>query len=241
MIEIVTREVPGLRSRASLSAAERDEMFDLLARHFDGVSRPQFDRDLDGKNWVIAVRRESQLVGFTTLLVRTTHFDDEPITVIYSGDTIVAPEAWGTPSLARAWIAGVNRIRTDFPDQRCYWLLLTSGFRTYRFLPVFWRHFYPRYDAPTPPSMECLRLQLARETYGKMFDARSGIVRFPQPQRLRGMLAGVPEGRAANPHVAFFLACNPHHADGDELVCITEICECNLTAAGRRMVATASP
>jgi hypothetical protein len=29
---------------------------------------------------------------------------------------------------------------------------------------------------------------------------------------------------------------NPGHADGDELVCLAELSDANLTAAGRRMV-----
>jgi hypothetical protein len=238
MIAVTAKvEAPALRSRASLTTAERDEMFGLLERHFEGVSREQFDRDLDEKNWVIEVRREQRLVGFTTLLVRTSHFDAAPITAIYSGDTIVAPEAWGTPALARAWIAGVNRIRAEFPARRCFWLLLTSGFRTYRILPVFWRQFFPRFDAMTPPSMQNLLIQLGHQGYGALFDPQPGIVQFPQPQRLRGGLSGVPCGREANPHVAFFLSRHPRHAAGDDLVCLTEICEANLTAAGRRMVA----
>ena len=236
-METLTREMSGLLPRASLSATERAEMFGLLTRHFDGVTRRQFDRDLDAKNWVIAVRRDRRLVGFTTLLVRATHAHGEPITAIYSGDTIMSPEAWGTPTLARAWIAAVNLLRADHPGRRCFWLLLTSGFRTYRFLPVFWREFFPRCDAPTPCGIESLRLQLAHENYGELFDASTGIVRFPEPQRLRGELARIPEGRRGNADVAFFLTQNPGHAEGDELVCIAEICDENLTAAGRRMIA----
>jgi hypothetical protein len=230
-------EPAGLRARAALRADERAEMFALLARHFEGVTRAQFDRDLDAKNWVIALRREGRLVGFTTLLVRNSTDAGETITAIYSGDTIVAPEAWGTPALARAWIAGVNRLRNDFPAQRCFWLLLTSGFRTYRFLPVFWREFFPCVSTTTPPARQHLLERLAREGYGASFDPRDGIVRFPRPQRLRGRLAPVPDGRDANPHIAFFLSRNPGHARGDEIACLTEICEANLTAAGRRMVA----
>ena len=215
-------------------------MFALLAQHFDGVTRAQFERDLAEKDWVIAVRNAGRLLGFTTLRVTTSCFRGAANTVIYSGDTIVAPEAWGTPALARAWIAGVNRIRADHPGQRCFWLLLSSGFRTYRFLPVFWREFHPRFDAATPPEAQLRLTQFADEGYGARFDARAGIVRFAQPQRLRGVLAQVPEGRGANPHIAFFLARNPGHARGDELVCLTEICEANLTAAGWRMVAPAA-
>jgi hypothetical protein len=239
VIEPAVLEIPGLVARASLNGRQREEMFSLLTRHFDGVTRSQFERDLAEKDWVVELRTAERLVGFTTLRVTTSHFEREPITAIYSGDTIVAPEAWGTPALARAWIAGVNRIRATFPGQRCFWLLLTSGFRTYRFLPVFWREFYPRFDRPTPTGTHALLAQLAQEGYGSQFDSHTGVVRFPQPQCLRGPLAVVPEGRDQNPHVAFFLARNPGHGHGDELVCLTEICEANLTPAGRRMVGSA--
>lgn len=236
MIASLTTESPTLFARADVGGAQRDEMFALLEQHFDGVSREQFERDLEAKHWVIAIRNATHLVGFTTLRVTTTNFEGTPITALYSGDTIVAPEAWGTPALARAWIAGVNRIRETAPDRKCFWLLLTSGFRTYRFLPVFWRVFHPCWNSPTPPVTQRLLIQLAREGYGSSFDESSGLVRFPQPQSLRGALAAVPDGRAGNPHVAFFLARNPGHARGDELVCVTEISTANLTAAGRRMV-----
>ncbi len=240
MIASPPAEVPGLMARDALSAGQRDEMFALLARHFEGVTRAQFEADLAAKNWVIALRRSGQLVGFTTLLVTASHHDGQPITVIYSGDTIVAPEAWGTPALARTWIAGVNRLRAEHPARRCFWLLLTSGFRTYRFLPVFWREFFPRCDAPTPPALQSLANRLAADGYGAAFEAHAGLVRFAQPQRLRGPLATLPTGREQNPHVSFFLARNPGWARGDELVCLTEISDENLTAAGRRMVSSPS-
>jgi hypothetical protein len=229
-------ELPGVRPRHALSGEQREEMFALLARHFEGVSIRQFEQDLAEKNWVIELRRDGVLVGFSTLLVTATTFEGEPLTAIYSGDTIVSPEARGSPELARKWIFLVNRLREEHPERPCYWLLLTSGFRTYRFLPVFWREFFPRHGTDTPVAARRLQTHLARERYGDSLDVGAGIVRFAAPQRLRQPLAGVPEGRDADPHVAFFLARNPGHLRGDELVCLTEISESNLTAAGRRMV-----
>jgi hypothetical protein len=61
-------------------------------------------------------------------------------------------------------------------------------------------------------------------------------VRFENPQRLRAGLDNVPAGRENDPHIEFFLACNPGHAQGDELACLTELSRKNLTAAGRRMM-----
>ena len=230
---MTTTEIPGLLARDTLSPAQREEMFALLARHFEGVTRGQFERDLAEKNWVVEIRRDGRLLGFSTLLVAEENFDGGALTAIYSGDTIVAPEAWGSPALARTWIAAVNHLRAAAPDRPCHWLLLTSGFRTYRFLPVFWREFFPRHDAPTPTHARRLLDHLAGTRYGAGYDAARGIVRFPDPQRLRAL----PAARTNDAHVAFFHARNPGHARGDELACLTEISAANLTAAGRRMIA----
>ncbi|MCX6951148.1 MAG: hypothetical protein NTV51_03040 [Verrucomicrobia bacterium] len=241
MTALVSTAVPELQARAALSAGERDAMFALLAEHFEGVTRDQFERDLAEKNWVVRLHHGDRLVGFTTLLVGESVFDGRTLTAIYSGDTIVAPEAWGSPALARAWIASVNHLRATLPPRPCYWLLLTSGFRTYRFLPVFWQQFFPHHARSTPPATQRLLDHLAGERYGGAFDRASGVVRFPHPQSLRATLASVPAGRIADPHVAFFLRRNPLHAAGEELVCLTEIHEGNLTAAGRRMVGAPAP
>ena len=236
MTETMLPPIHGLMRRDALSAVQREEMYALLFDHFEGVTRAQFDLDLEEKNWVVEIRRAGRLQGFSTLQVTEASLDGEAITAIYSGDTIVAPEAWGSSILARTWIAAVNHLRAAAPARPCYWLLLTSGFRTYRFLPVFWREFYPRHGTPAPLREQGLLQHLAESRYGRNYDPSEGIVRFPHPQKLRGGLADVPAGRRTDEHVAFFLSRNPGHAEGDELVCLTEISEANLTAAGRRMI-----
>ena len=177
-----------------------------------------------------------RLRGFSTLLIyETAPPDGEPVTVVYSGDTIVEPGAWGTAALPKSWIAAVRALRERHPRGRLWWLLLTSGFRTYRFLPVFWREFWPRHDALTPPEARDLLDFLAASRFGARFSPETGVVRFLEPQVLREGLDEIPEGRLGGPHVAFFLEKNPGWARGDELVCLTELAEGNLTPAGRRM------
>jgi len=226
--------------RADLTVAQTAEMFQLLVQHFDGVTREQFARDLAEKNLALLLKHDERTVGFSTQLAYSTSFEGEPVNVIYSGDTIVTPAAWGTTALPRAWVAGVDALRATLPPGRCFWLLLTSGFRTYRFLPVFWREFFPRFDTSTPPEMKRLLDQLAQERFGAQFDSHTGVVRFKNPQRLQAGLEGIPAGRERDPHTIFFLARNPGHANGDELACLTELCLENLTAAGRRMMPSRS-
>ncbi|MFO1449451.1 MAG: hypothetical protein U1F61_14955 [Opitutaceae bacterium] len=227
--------------RTDLTPSLRGELRALLDRHFEGVDPVQFSADLDEKSHVILLRRGPALVGFSTLLVYETRVDGEAVSVVYSGDTIVDPEAWQSPLLARAWITTVNRLRRSYPNGRYYWLLLSSGFRTYRFLPVFWREFFPRHDRSTPAPASRLLEALARERFGPAYLPDRGVVRFARPQRLRPPFRAVPPGRDRDPHVAFFLQQNPGHLQGDELVCLTELSAANLTPAGQRMVAHPTP
>lgn len=222
--------------RSELTARDREEMLGLLQSHFEGVTPLQFDADLDTKDWVLRITRDDMLVGFSTLKAYTTEVAGRSVNVIYSGDTVMAPEAWGSPILSRGWIALVRMIQSTRPGEPWHWLLLSSGFRTYRFLPVFWREFWPRHDREPDESTKQLIDGLAMEQFNGCFDRTAGVVRFPRPQRLREHLAVVPDGRENDPHIRFFLERNPGHACGDELVCFAELGDSNLTAAGQRMV-----
>jgi hypothetical protein len=222
--------------REELTASEREALFALLSAHFEGVTRDRFAADVAEKNWILLLEEDGRLRGFSTLRIYETHGPGgEPLTVLYSGDTIVEQGAWASAALPKSWIAAVRALRERHPRGRLLWLLLTSGFRTYRFLPVFWRDFWPRPGSETPPEDCALLDHLARERFGALFDAAAGVVRFPEPQVLRAGFDAIPAGRLADPYVAFFLAQNPGWAQGDELVCLTELAEANLTPAGRRM------
>jgi len=238
-VETATRTTGRLVSLSELTSESLEEMYTLLSRHFDGVATEQFLNDLAEKNWVVLIERSERLVGFTTIFAYETSFEGAPLSVICSGDTIVEREAWSTSTLPRVWIESVARLRQLYPRGLYLWLLITSGFRTYRFLPVFWRQFFPRYESVTPPSCRSLIDHLAAERFGRTYDPATGVVRFANPQRLRGALSEIPAGRMGDSHVAFFASRNPGHAEGDELVCLTELTPDNLTAAGRRMAAAA--
>ncbi|MGK2858668.1 MAG: hypothetical protein ACSLFQ_15815 [Thermoanaerobaculia bacterium] len=226
-----------LVARTALTPAEVDAMFRLLEAHFVGVSRAQFERDLGEKNWALLLEdEEGTLAGFSTILFYDSIHDGEPVSVVYSGDTIVAPSHWNSPGLSRSWIHAVRELHARASTSKLWWLLLTAGFRTYRFLPLFWKEFSPRHDAEPSGALSSWMAELARERFGDRYDASDGIVRFEKPYRLRPELAETPRGRLDDPHVAYFLSRNPGFVNGDELVCLTEITSGNLTRAGWRMV-----
>jgi hypothetical protein len=211
-------------------------MYRLHASHFRGVTEHQFCRDALEKNWTILLERHEQIVGFSTLLAYETVVAGEIASVIYSGDTIVDPSAWGTSALPRLWIESITHLRKQYPRGAYYWLLIASGFRTYRFLPLFWREFYPRHDLPTPTIWQQRIDELSSERFGEAYLRTTGIVRFSQPQILRESLGEITSARLNDPHIAFFAERNPGYVRGDELVCLTTLSDENLTRAGHRMM-----
>lgn len=220
---------------SQLSKAQCDAMFSILEKHFGGVTRDIFYSDLEEKNWVILLKDEKGgLVGFSTILKYHLKYKNEKYCIIYSGDTIVDKSAWGSFELPKIWIKTVRSLGID-KNEKLLWLLISSGFRTYRFLPVFWNEFYPRHDLKTPVEMKSLIDHLASHKFGQYYNKKKGTVLFPKPQWLKKGLVEIPDGKLNNPHIAFFKDINPGYIHGDELVCLTEISDNNLTKAGRRM------
>ena len=219
-----------------LAASQGEAMITLFQRFFENVSREQFHKDLDEKGWAILIEDDrSELRGFTTLDIYDVEHEGQTVGVVHSGDTIVDDSARGTTALSSTWIGAVNHLRRELGKDRLWWLLMVSGFRTYRFLPVFWKKFWPSCEAKTPPDVQALIHALAEERRGDRYDRKTGIVRRAEPQILRRALRGIPERRMRDPHVTFFAKKNPGHEKGDELVCLTELAHHNLTEAGRRM------
>ena len=212
-------------------------MFRVFSENFKGTTMEVFDRDLSSKNWVILLcdSTTQEIEGFSTLALYETQFEGRPLSVVYSGDTIIRPEYWGTPQLPSTWIKTVLE-KSASMVQPLYWLLISSGYKTYRFLTVFYREFYPRYDVPTPPDIQSLMEHLATQRFGAEYHCEEGVVRFRQGATpLRAGVAEVTDERLHDPHVGFYISKNPGYVNGDELVCITRVHPDNFTPAGRRM------
>jgi hypothetical protein len=222
--------------RSKLSDHVIQTMFNLFFDYYE-TNFESFQQDLFSKNWVILLRdiESGAIQGFSTLAFYTSTLNGSEIGVVYSGDTIIRPVCWGTPELPRTWIKTVLEIGNELPKP-LYWLLISSGYKTYRFLPLFYKQFYPRYDQLTPPKIQAIIHHLASERFGSDYCPQLGVVRFTTGSSpLREGVAEITERRLKDPHVAFFVQKNPGHTEGDELVCLTTIHQENFTPAGRRM------
>ena len=229
-------------ARPLLPAQTAEEMLALHQRHFDGVERTRFLADLAEKDWVILLlTADGRLAGFSTQKLLPPIEELGGARFLFSGDTIVDRAHANTPLLPGCFGHLMLRLIDQYGEESLYWFLISKGFRTYRFLPVFFERFWPSPDHATPPEVNRLIDAVARWKFGTAYDTASGLVRIEGGDRLAPALAEIQPGRLDDRHVAFFLARNPEYARGDELTCLAPIRRDNLNSYGQRVIRSTHP
>lgn len=212
--------------RSRLSAAQRAEMLALMQHCYTGVEPQRFFADLDAKAHVILLTaaRGGRLAGFSTIRMARATCAGRPVDVLFSGDTVIHPDFWGQKALQQAFLTFAIGQRLRAPHRPLYWLLLTKGYRTYLLLTNHFPRAFPRYDADLRPEERALAGALAAAWWPDAWDPTRGVLHFPGGHDRVAVGVAPLEGAVAdNPHVRFFCAANPGHADGDELVCLAEL------------------
>jgi hypothetical protein len=208
--------------REELTGAECERLYDLFAKSYLHIDRATFDRDQAEKDWVLLLSDTTGAVqGFTTLKLYELTLQGRPLRAVFSGNTIIDRGFWGEQELVTTWCTWMAELKSQRPRVPLYWFLVCSGYRTYLYLPLFFRRFFPRCDEATPEFegtlIDALGQMKFRHEYG------DGIVRVAKPREcLRAELATPRSAKLKSPHVRFFFDKNPGCFRGDELVCVTE-------------------
>ncbi len=223
---------------AELHATLVRQLYAIFERHYDCVDWMRFEGDLSEKDYVLVLMdsRTGEPRGFSTQKILTATVHGLPVRAVFSGDTVIDRAYWGEQELVRCWCRFAGQVRAEEPETRLFWFLISKGFRTYLYLPLFYRDFYPRYDRPTPVFEQAVMDTLAGQKFLHYYNPRLGLVEFPEALgQLTPELAEIPPGRLDDPHVQFFLTRNPRYAEGVELVCLTEISPQNMRGLAARM------
>jgi hypothetical protein len=231
-----------VRTLSDLAGRDIEEMFALMLRHYDNASETRFVSDLSEKQWIIELRDEptGTLKGFSTQRLLHTTFDGKEITALFSGDTIVERECWGSPLLAIAWGQLAVRIIAEHAERELYWFLICKGFRTYRFLSVFFDEFIPCWNREATAYERGVLNAFAMEKFGQQFDPQRGILNADATTyRVRPEVDLLSENRR-DPHIAYFLDKNPGYQQGAELCCLARLALSNFSRAAKRLMATAA-
>ena len=213
-----------------LSEQQIKTMFEIMKEYYENMMWDNFINDLMHKCDVVLLCDETgDIHGFSTLAV---FLHGEHIQLLFSGDTIVEKEYWGSNDLSSAWVNNAFKYVEKF-DGKTYWLLLTKGYKTYKFLHTFFEDFYPCVDMDTPRDLQTVIDRFANEQFGEKY--QNGIF-VEGKDFLSEEFDDLDEIKLKNKHTSFFLEKNPNYKNGDELVCIAQLSLDNLNKWGRKML-----
>ena len=207
-------------------------MLILMQDNYSNITEEQFLQDLSTKQFVgLLCDEDNKVRGFTTYAVNPNQSGTENYSVLFSGDTIISPEFWGTIELIRGWCFSVAQIMKTDPNKTWYWFLLSKGHRTFMYLPLFFEQYYPQIEGNIKQQADLFNLMetLAVKIYPKLYQAGTGIIRFPyEGGELKESLAQGTFDKAYKKHVNWFIQKNPYFYLGDELICLSKIDPTNM-------------
>lgn len=223
--------------RENLSIQEIEVMYRLMTKYYLNVTEEVFLRDLMEKDQVILMSdaKTMELKGFSTFMTFQILIAGSLKKAIFSGDTIIDREYWGEQELSRSFSRYLLSV-SDTSAEPAFWFLICKGYKAYRYLPLNFKNFYPRYDMPTPFCEQSILDAFANHKFSDKYDKARGIVSFSQDAEcLKAGIADVTEARMKNPHVQFFVNNNPGYKKGDELACLARLSHENFTKAFYRV------
>lgn len=214
-----------------------ERMFHLMGEAYENLDELRFTQDLSNKDHVILMNdSEGELQGFSTLKVYRETLGGKARSILYSGDTVINPSYWGGFELPRLWGAYAFSLMEHERSRECYWFLMTKGYKTYRFLPVFFNEFFPCFEDSSNPELSVVRDEFAARLFTQHYDPAAGVISFGgKRDHLRQGVADIEPARLKDPHVSHFLKLNPEWELGDELACIASLRESNFKKMGRKL------
>ena len=217
---------------SELEPLQIQRMFELLNLNFENASYEIFIHDLSEKDYAIILSDDGsgRIEGFSTQMVYSRIYQERQVYIIFSGDTIVDPQHRGSLQLHLLWGKLILNLQAECGCKPLYWFLISKGFRTYRFLPTYFKRYYPHCNCLATEWEAGLLRQIAREKFGGCFNLSTGLIDFgPHAQRLKQNLVRSDElRRGADPHINYFFQRNPRYHQGVELACLADCDPSNL-------------
>lgn len=201
-------------------------MFKLFGEYYFDVEFERFVADLSEKTLVILLWDRSKgtqpyLFGFSTILIKNLK---ERGRTIYSGDTVVASDYWGTRTLQSAFTRVLFTTRLRHPFTPLYWMLISKGFKTYMLMRRNFPRSYPSLEGAIPEDLSAIKNEFYREKFSSYYNPETALIDFGKSLgRVKDQVAAPTLRDMTNPDVKFFLDHNPRYPQGVELACIADI------------------
>jgi len=207
-----------------VSQSQKLRMYNLYSENYNHTSKELFFSDLANKQFVIMVFDEShEIQGFSTAGINPKNCGTQNYNILFSGDTIISPEHWGTQELLKGFMTLVGKLLASDKEKEWYWFLISKGHRTYMYLALFFKAYYPHVKK-TDPKLKHILNEVASKMFPESWLPEKDLIVFPEKMgELTPELAKGSFNKTHNKHVAFFLEKNPHFYRGEELACITSL------------------
>ncbi|NLW48432.1 MAG: hypothetical protein GXY86_14010 [Firmicutes bacterium] len=213
----------------SLSVEDIKTMYELMDTFYDNMTWKNFMEDLNKKDYSIVLKDETNIIrGFSTQQIIHIPLGDGFVHGVFSGDTIIHKEYWGSAELFKIFARSFFRYEEQYGD--FYWFLICKGYKTYRILPTFYNSFYPNYKEETPKEIRELIDAFGRFYSPGEYDEKTGVLCYKGVKdKLKENVADVSKERLKDRNIAFFVAKNPGYIKGNDLICVTKLSKSNLS------------
>ena len=201
----------------SLSAADLDEILDLVTRYFV-ESKGWIGPAIEGCDRVIRYRSNDggELAGISLLVVDDLTHEDRRVRVLYTRAVLLREYARGRNLIQRAGLRSFLRFGMT-ARRSVYWFTECDTFRSYLLGMRNLENAWPRSETPIPAFERSLYDYLCKKKCGKFWNA-TRRVRTPITGRTMAPdLLSIPARLLGDPDVAFFVRMNPGHMNGDSL------------------------
>jgi hypothetical protein len=223
----------------SIDLEQGKRMFQLMCENYNEVVETNFFNDLENKQWIGLIKDGNATIqGFTTFVINPNGVGGASYHIIFSGDTVIAPEYWGSQVMMQGWCRSVGRFIGGDQSKRWYWYLLSKGHRTYMYLPLFFENYFPSM-VPTPLDNELqdVATVISAKVFGYYWQQDEGVIRFDQSRgELKPNLIEATFQKKGSSIVQFFLQKNPNFYKGEELVCTALIHPDKMLRSARTLV-----
>jgi hypothetical protein len=210
-----------------ITDAEKAKMYQIFTKYYDNVDLETFLRDFNKKDHVCLMRRKTDnaIVGFSTVTKIKVSHNGSKNTAIFSGDTVIEKQYWGSTALHLTFLKYVLTQRIYHPFSNIYWFLISKGYKTYLLMANNFYDYYPRYDREHDPRISELTKLFCHSLFPGVYNENTGLLLFGEEyQKLKENVAEIDdEMKRKHPKIAYFEKLNPTWRDGTELPCLVEI------------------
>lgn len=209
--------------RAQISQPQLKEMYAIYAQYYENTNFPLFLKDFSNKHGAILIfhPKTARIVGFSTMAVHQFEFGHQRYTFVFSGDTVIEREFWGTRALQASFAKLLIKLRFQYPMDEFYWLLISKGYKTYLLMANNNYTYYPNLENKhqhLAPVVE----YYCKKFFPQYYCELTKLLNFGEDyQPLKGDVAPIThQMRIENPKIDYFAQLNPTWEQGTELPCI---------------------